>query len=243
MAHSLTAVVWSIACLAVLGCARAELPGGRATDERGAAPPAARKPLADSAVAADSSKIGSASGGASTGTAPAILSEVTIEGRRFRLDGDGRSCVFRSLDDGLSPRSLPLDLTPPCYIMSWSRPPPRAVAGQGPSQGVPVGEAGGPALWRYPDLGMVAVLAVIGDPVSPPLAGDSVSTVRAAHGYHCAGSVQGVLFRKGTLARSPKRANVGELCVEVGMDEKGYWLLAHPRGASTKRPVGGAGSP
>jgi hypothetical protein len=41
-------------------------------------------------------------------------------------------------------------------------------------------------------------------------------------------SLQAVLLREGRIILSRKRAQAGVFCVETGLDEKDFWLLAHP---------------
>jgi hypothetical protein len=86
---------------------------------------------------------------------------------------------------------------------------------------VPVGRIGEPEAWHYRSAENSTVIAFIGDPV-PEALNDDVHADRIARGYHCGGSLQGVLFRQGRMALGAKRANIGESCVEVGMDEKGF---------------------
>jgi len=46
-------------------------------------------------------------------------------------------------------------------------------------------------------------------------------------GYHCAGSAQGVLFRKDAVKTVTKRNQGGVFCVEVPIEEASFWLTAH----------------
>ena len=114
--------------------------------------------------------------------------------------------------------------------MTWQHPPPRSAGG--PSNGTPLGKVGAPVAWRYPPgrdtKRAIAVMAVIGDPMAEALAKDPVWKERVSVGFHCAGNVQGILVTAaGEVATTRKRSSAGALCVEVGMDEKDYWLLAH----------------
>jgi hypothetical protein len=162
--------------------------------------------------------------------APPAPETVALEGQTFRLHADEGNCRLVVSGRG-EEKSLRLDLIPPCHFLVWQHPPPRTAGG--PSNGAPVGAVGDPVAWRYAGKQAVAVMAVIGDPMAEGLAKDPVWQQRIKAGFRCAGNVQGILVRKAdagttTVTTTKKRGSAGALCVEVGMDEKDYWLLAHP---------------
>jgi len=161
-----------------------------------------------------------------TKTPPPAPETGALEGQTFRLDSAEGTCRLTVSGRG-EEKSLSLDLTPPCHFLIWQHPPPRSAGG--PSNGAPVGAVGDPVAWRYAGKRAVAVMAVIGDPMAEGLAKDPVWEQRVKAGFRCAGNVQGILVRKaGAVTTTKKRGSAGALCVEVGMDEKDYWLLAHP---------------
>jgi hypothetical protein len=140
--------------------------------------------------------------------------------QNFRLSVTENSCA---IEQAGAARRLVLDLRPPCYFAVWRDPPPRIKA-SGPS---PVGGVGDPAAWRYGAKRNMTVVAVIGDPVPDRLCSDPVCRSRARANFHCGASLQAVLLREGRITLSRKRAQAGVFCVETGLDEKEFWLLAH----------------
>ena len=139
----------------------------------------------------------------------------------FRLSVTENSCA---IEQAGAARRLVLDLRPPCYFAVWRNPPPRMKA-SGPS---PVGGVGDPTAWRYGGKRNMTVVAVIGDPVPDRMCSDPICRSRQAQNFHCGASLQAVLLRKGRITLSRKRAQAGVFCVETGLDEKDFWLLAHP---------------
>jgi hypothetical protein len=82
--------------------------------------------------------------------------------------------------------------------------------------------------WRYADAKGVVALAVIGDPVPETLRTSSLYKLRERQGLSCASSVQGVLLHVDRIQLSKKREHAGIFCAELGLDEKDFWMLAHP---------------
>jgi hypothetical protein len=152
--------------------------------------------------------------------------EHLVEGHRLRLVVEGDVCaVERAPGNGAAVR-LKLDLRPPCHLLTWRQPPARTT--DQTSDGVPLGSVGAPVAWRYPGKAGVVVLAVIGDPLPDNLRASSLFRLREQQGMRCSASIQGVLLRSGTVELSKKREHVGVLCAELGLNEKDFWLLAHP---------------
>jgi hypothetical protein len=125
-------------------------------------------------------------------------------------------------------RTLVLALRPPCHLITWRQPAPRAATRGGVSDGRPVGAVGDAMAWRYPSARGVVVVAVIGDPVPDSMRGGKLYQQRLQQGLTCSASVQGILLHGKTVRLSAKREHVGVLCAESGLDEKDFWLLAHP---------------
>lgn len=151
-----------------------------------------------------------------------------MAGQRLRLVSQGDSCVVLAWPadaPAAAPRTLPLTLTPPCHFLVWRATPP-ATAGA-PSDGVSVGEAGALAAWRYKSAKNATVVAVIGDPISAEQRADPIVKKRLAAGLRCAPSLQGLLITPSAVAVSKKREHPGLLCVEAGIDERIFWMLAH----------------
>jgi hypothetical protein len=82
--------------------------------------------------------------------------------------------------------------------------------------------------WLYSRATGVIVLAVIGDPVPDQLRASDLYQLRERQGLHCTSSVQGILLSGSQTRLSSKRAHVGIVCAELGLEEKDFWMLAHP---------------
>ncbi len=153
-----------------------------------------------------------------------------VENHQISLHSEGSQCVLQhQATDSIGvigpSQRLVLALRPPCYFMLWQAPPPKKARGS-ISGGIAVGKQGGVLAWRYASAKNAIVLAIIGDPdedASFPSYAPSI-----ALGYHCGISMQGVLLRKNNVSLSTVRKNNAVYCVETGVDEKNYWLLAHP---------------
>jgi hypothetical protein len=161
--------------------------------------------------------------GSAPDAAPPI--EYLVAGHTLRLVVEGDACVVEREGGAGAAIKLKLDLRPPCHLLTWRQPPARPA--DATSDGVPLGSVGAPMAWRYPGKA-VAVLAVIGDPLPEKLRAGSLARLREQQGMRCAASVQGLLLRGETIALSKKREHVGVLCLELGLNEKDFWLLAHP---------------
>ena len=154
--------------------------------------------------------------------------EYQILGLHFQLLVDQLTCtlVQDGPEGGDQPsQRLRLDLTPPCYIMTWHRPPPHRGDPTGVSDGIPVGTIDQPKAWKYPSARSAIVFVIIGDPVPDALRKGSPD--RAAQGYHCASSFQGAIVRDAHVSLTRKRERAGLYCAEFDIEEKSYWLLAH----------------
>lgn len=159
------------------------------------------------------------------------LIEHTVDGHRIRLVQEGTTCSLvvapsraaESRDGG--EQRVPLALTPPCHLLLWAAPPP-ARAGA-PSDGVAIGNMGQPMAWRYPGVRGATIVAVIGDPISEERRADPIVRKRLDHGLRCAPAIQAVLLTANGAKATKKRADFGLTCVEGGVDEKVFWILAH----------------
>jgi hypothetical protein len=154
--------------------------------------------------------------------------EYLVAGHSLRLVVEGEVCVVEGERGTGGAVKLTLDLRPPCHLLTWREPPPRLA--DKASDGLPLGSAGAPMAWRYPGKAGagVVVLAVIGDPLPEHLRASSLARLREQQGMRCGASVQGILLRGETVELSRKREHVGVLCAELGLNEKDFWLLAHP---------------
>jgi hypothetical protein len=152
--------------------------------------------------------------------------EYAIAGHRLRLVTAGESCAIEHRSEDREPARMLLNLRAPCYLLTWLQAPPER-AGRAKSDGAPIGVAGDPMAWGYPDRETV-VIAIIGDPIPDDLRVSSLYRLRVRQGLHCAASVQAVLVHAGDVQLSKKRENIGVLCNELGLGEKDFWLLAHP---------------
>ncbi len=183
------------------------------------APPREEAPGAPAAAAR------SPEGGTAAQTSPGA--ERTVAEHRIGLLVEGDGCWLTHRAGGSDPERLRLDLRPPCHLLTWQAPPPRGTSAEGESDGLPIGDVGDPIAWKYPGAGGVIAVAVIGDPVTGDMRSGEIFKSRERQGYRCASSMQGALLL-GTKARlSKKRDHVGVLCVELGAEEKDFWILAH----------------
>jgi hypothetical protein len=140
-----------------------------------------------------------------------------------RLMTSNDFCVIeQSLRDGQT-RRLTLDLRPPCYFPVWRNAPPRNAARTSRA----LGAAGDPIVWQYGKTN-TTVIAVIGDPIPERMCPGGACRAPPRQDFRCGGSLQAALLRGGQLTRSAKRGP-GMFCVDTGLDEKEFWLLAHPR--------------
>ncbi|MEJ2328202.1 MAG: hypothetical protein P8Y25_15980 [Chromatiaceae bacterium] len=148
----------------------------------------------------------------------------SVAGRDMTLVAYNNQCAV--LPKGENADQVLLDLEPPCYVLMWSAAPPEADTNF--SDGIPVGTVGEVMAWRYPGAGDIVVTAIIGDAVPEHLQGSEDERMLTRRGWHCRGSVQALVVDGLHVRAGTKRAGVGLICAESGMDEKGYWLLAHP---------------
>jgi hypothetical protein len=150
--------------------------------------------------------------------------EYVVDKWKIKIVDDGATCELDYGSDSGARRVLALDLTPPCYLLLWQS----STLRKANAERAPVGNDGDPMAWRYKDKsGDTLAIAVIGDPV-PEMLRSGVHFGRAERErYHCAGSAQGVLFRKDVVKTVTKRNQVGVFCVEVPIDEASFWLTAH----------------
>ncbi len=129
----------------------------------------------------------------------------------------------------LSAPKLKLELRPPCYLLTWQHAPVSKKSSI--SGGHAVGTAGDVMTWRYPNNKKLDSIAmVIGDPIPAAEVASKLGQLRA--NFRCGTSLQGVAFDR--KASAPARLtsvdkNSGITCVEQGLDEKAFWLMAHPK--------------
>jgi hypothetical protein len=149
-----------------------------------------------------------------------------VAGHVLRLVTNGEACVVEHHGGNAETVKLILNLHPPCYFLTWQRPPSRAShAGK---DGVPIGSVGDLIAWRYDGAKGAIALAVIGDPAPDTLRSSNLYRLREQQGMHCGSSVQGILLRASEIQLSTKREHAGLFCAELGLEEKDFWLLAHP---------------
>lgn len=67
----------------------------------------------------------------------------------------------------------------------------------------------------------------IGDALSEQQRKRPIVSKRLAAGLRCATSIQGVLLDAKEVRLGPKQGRTGVNCVEAGVDEKTFWMLAH----------------
>jgi hypothetical protein len=182
-----------------------------------------------SAYGADSSEWSTVSASPAVAPLPSELSvEYIVRGHGVRLVVTDEACVVNHRVDDAELSKVTLNLRPPCHLLTWRRPPPTTSRVARPSDGLPVGRIGDPMAWLYPSAKGVVALAVIGDPVPEELRASNLYQLRERQGLHCASSVQGILLDLNQIRLSKKRADVGVFCAELGLEEKDFWILAHP---------------
>lgn len=153
--------------------------------------------------------------------------EYSVAGHQIRVLVEEGGCwlTHRAVAKGLE--RLKFNLHPPCYLLTWQRPPPQRADAEGVSDGLPLGNIGDPIAWRYRSAKGVIAVAVIGDPIPDDIRSSSLYKSRQQQGYLCASSMQGILFLGNKVWLSKKRENVGLFCVESEVQEKDFWMLAH----------------
>lgn len=142
----------------------------------------------------------------------------------LRLSTDGSQCAVSV--EGSEQEAVKLDLAPPCHIGTWTETLDPAL--ERPSGGTPVGVQGEAMAWKFADREGAIYLAVLGDPVAASLQETLTFKTRAEQGLTCMGSMQALVVKDSIVSAGTKREQVGILCAEMGIDEKSFWLLAHP---------------
>lgn len=153
--------------------------------------------------------------------------EYSVAGHQIRLLVEEGGCWLTHRAAGKGLERLRFNLHPPCYLLTWQRPPPQRADAEGVSDGLPLGNIGDPIAWRYRSAKGVIAVAVIGDPIPDDIRSSSLYKSRQQQGYLCASSMQGILFLGNKVRLSKKRENVGLFCVESGVEEKDFWMFAH----------------
>jgi hypothetical protein len=154
--------------------------------------------------------------------------EYAVGDHVLRLVVTSDSCTIEHRSAKSAMREVALDLRPPCYLLTWLQQPPQSNATADVSDGQPVGGTGDPMALRYASAGGVVTLAIIGDTIPQELREGSLYQLREQQGLRCAASVQAVLLDTDQIQLSKKRERIGVLCVELGLEERDFWLLAHP---------------
>jgi len=149
-----------------------------------------------------------------------------LDGRPIRLETSAESCWIAA-DLGAGAMRVALDLTPPCYVLRWQAEVDRA--GPDVSDGMPVGQPGSVAAWRYRKPAPFTVFAVVGDPVPED------SDLRKSLTYKqvadrqppCVCSIQAVLVKQGQLSAGKKSSHGGIACPDTVEPQPTYWILSH----------------
>lgn len=100
-------------------------------------------------------------------------------------------------------RLLPLAPAPPCHFLRRGQAAPQSFA--------------------YPDVGVQAVLAIAGTPLSDAERERWGLPAEAV----CGAEAQGVLLAQGGVRLSTHVASGGVACKDQGLDEKDFWSFAH----------------
>jgi hypothetical protein len=144
----------------------------------------------------------------------------------IRLESNAESCWIAAGSAAEAVR-VDLDLTPPCYALRWQGevdlPSPDV------SDGVPVGQPGNVAAWRYTEPVPFTVFAVVGDPIPED------SGLRKSRKYKqvagrqppCVSSIQGVLVKQGRFSTRTPLARRGIFCPDTVPPQPTYWILSH----------------
>ena len=154
-----------------------------------------------------------------------------VAGRTLSLSELGGRCALNvgALVPGSEATRMALDLAAPCSVLTWRSAP--ATASAAPSDGQPVGGVGDAMAWRYPSAKGVTVVVVIGDGIPAAWRENPYYPDHEKRGYRCASSAQAALLpleANAPVTLSRKQNEAGVFCAEIGMDEKNFWLFAHP---------------
>jgi hypothetical protein len=163
------------------------------------------------------------------GESSSVLStpEYNVAGHRIRLLVEEGGCWLTHRAEGKGLKRFKFDLNPPCYFLTWQRSPPQRTGAEGVSDGLPLGNIGDPIAWRYRSAKGVIAVAVIGDLIPDDIRSSSLYKSRQQQGYRCASRKQGILFLGNRAWLSKKSESAGLFCVESGVEEKDFWMLAH----------------
>lgn len=174
---------------------------------------------------------------ASAGQAPLAASDprgtvaqepaYSLAGYALKLIATGDKCAIEYQNGTNAPTRLSLDMAPPCYLPVWRQPLPQPRRKSHATDVLPVGEIGAPIAWRHPR--GRTLFAVLGDPMPPDQVSSKLYQTRLAQNMHCTSSMQGVWVLKNRLELAALRKDIGVVCVELGLEEKDFWLLAHPK--------------
>lgn len=190
---------------------------------RETAPP----PLSQQAAPTPNAGSSAIAAGARESGGSSATPEYRVAEHKISLLVDGDGCWLIHQAGGKGRESLKFDLYPPCYFLTWQRPPSQGAGSGGLSDGLPIGKIGDPIAWKYRSANGVISVAAIGDPIPADMRSSRLYQSRLQQGYLCASSMQGVLLLGNKARLSKKRENVGILCVELQVEEKDFWLLAH----------------
>lgn len=168
---------------------------------------------------------------ASASAAPvAVAATVSVAGRALSLSELGGRCALTvGAAAGSEATRLALDLAAPCTVLTWRSA--FSTASAAPSDGKPVGGVGDAMAWRYPSAKGVTVVVVIGDSIPAAWRQNPYYPEHEKRGYRCASSAQAALLpleANAPVTLSRKQNEAGVFCAEIGMDEKNFWLFAHP---------------
>lgn len=148
--------------------------------------------------------------------------EFVIESVTLSLAETGTGCVVNYQINSVHQRALLLNLEPPCNFATWTAEP--LTNSSSPTEGNPVGNAGGIVAWRYEN--GVVVVPIIGDPIPQQWQSQQLYKLRSNQGLTCGASLQGILMRSQELRVSSIRKHIGIFCIELGVSAKDAWLLA-----------------
>lgn len=140
-----------------------------------------------------------------------------VEARLVETD---TTCLLRTGPQG-STHDLPLAFEPPCYWLLWDADPKAKKASSG---GQARGSDSQPIQWFYKDVKSTAAL-VTGGPIP-----DDVSPQKAQKmlEHHCGFGWQALVI-EGDVAKVREKKDGGQACQRSGLDERDFWLAAHPK--------------
>lgn len=126
------------------------------------------------------------------------VESIHVEGVSIEINAVNDQCEIKAGDELFSLESIP-----PCFVLKK--------------------ENGEIESYSYKDIGVDAVIMVVGNPIS--------ESIRELYGLEqeveCGSVSHGILIKNKNVSLSKTVLRNGVYCKEYGADEKNYWMFAH----------------